>query len=91
LEKIAWKRAKKSSDTLMIFLLKAHRGYRDRTAMELTGANGGPIDVINSTVENQRTFLLSVMDSIAKQLENANPTSQEIELPLIAGEMEDAN
>lgn len=37
---------KKYSDVLAIFLLKAHapEKYRERTSMELTGANGGPVE-----------------------------------------------
>lgn len=38
---------RKYSDTLAIFLLKAHapEKYRDNTRMELTGANGGPVQI----------------------------------------------
>jgi hypothetical protein len=47
LETAAWRRAKKSSDTLLMFLLKAHRPstYRDTTRQEHTGADGQPIEV----------------------------------------------
>ena len=33
--------------TLAIFLLKAHapEKYREKTSMELTGANGGPVQI----------------------------------------------
>lgn len=36
---------RKYSDTLAIFLLKAHKPekYRENSRMELTGANGGPV------------------------------------------------
>lgn len=36
---------RKYSDTLAIFLLKAHapEKYREKSSMELTGANGGPV------------------------------------------------
>ena len=38
---------RKYSDTLLIFLLKAHapEKYRDNSRVELTGRDGGPIDV----------------------------------------------
>ena len=38
---------RKYSDTLAIFLLKAHapEKYRENSRMELTGANGGPVQI----------------------------------------------
>lgn len=47
LEAEAWQRAKKQSDVLMIFLLKANRPekYRETIRNEMTGANGGAIEV----------------------------------------------
>lgn len=47
LESEAWQRAKKQSDVLMIFLLKANRPekYRETIRNEMTGANGGAIEV----------------------------------------------
>jgi hypothetical protein len=47
LEMTARKRAAASSDTLLIFLLKAHRPekYRETTKHEISGPNGGPIEV----------------------------------------------
>lgn len=41
---------KKYSDTLAIFLLKAHapEKYRENTRMELTGAEGGPVQFTDS-------------------------------------------
>lgn len=41
---------RKYSDTLAIFLLKAHRPekYRENSRMELTGANGGPLQISNT-------------------------------------------
>lgn len=40
------RRARESSDTAAIFLLKAHRPdvYRENKRTELTGANGGPVE-----------------------------------------------
>lgn len=45
LEGAAYDRAKLDSDTLAIFLLKCHRRevYGDRSRLELTGADGGPV------------------------------------------------
>ena len=47
LEAEMMKRAKSGSDTLMIFLMKAHRPekYRDVYRTELTGKNGGAVKV----------------------------------------------
>ena len=47
LETAAWVRARKQSDTLLIFLLKAHRPdkYRETTRTELTGANGETLKI----------------------------------------------
>lgn len=45
LEAVARKRALETSDTLLIFLLKAHRPelYRETQRHELTDAQGGPL------------------------------------------------
>ena len=47
LEDIAKSRAEDSSDTLMIFLLKARRRekFGDRQALEHTGPNGAPLTI----------------------------------------------
>ena len=47
LEDVAKRRAKAVSDTLLIFLLKARRPdkYRERSTLEHTGANGGPLTI----------------------------------------------
>ena len=41
---------RKYSDTLLIFTLKAHNPekYREKTSMELTGANGGPVMITDT-------------------------------------------
>ena len=41
---------RKYSDTLTIFLLKAHapEKYRENSRMELTGANGGPVQITDT-------------------------------------------
>lgn len=41
---------RKYSDTLTIFLLKAHapEKYRENSRMELTGANGGPVQITDA-------------------------------------------
>jgi len=48
LEAEAWRRAvEEQSDRLLMFLLKAHRPdkFKDRWAGEVTGADGGPIEL----------------------------------------------
>lgn len=47
LEQIAWERAAKHSDQLLIFLLKAHKPevYNQATRTEHSGPDGGPIPV----------------------------------------------
>lgn len=47
LEAIATQRARTTSDTLLIFLLKAHRPekYRERWQGEITGIGGGPVSI----------------------------------------------
>lgn len=53
------------SDTLLIFLLKAHNPekYRENSRMELTGAGGGPVQV-NDT---ERAARLAGLLALAKQ------------------------
>lgn len=53
LEAEARRRAMASSDTLMIFLLKSNRPekYRETSRHEITGAEGGPVDVRHMTDE----------------------------------------
>lgn len=45
LEESAWQQAKSGSETLTIFLLKAHKPdkYRETTRHELTGKDGAPL------------------------------------------------
>lgn len=47
LEDIALRRAKKQSDTLVIFLLKARRRdkYGDKSLHEVSGPNGAPLTI----------------------------------------------
>ena len=47
LEAIARRRAKLTSDTLLIFLLKAHRPavFRDNYHVEVTGKDGAAIEI----------------------------------------------
>lgn len=50
LEAAAWSRATTTSDTLLIFLLKAHKPekYRETTRNEITGKDGGPVEIIEN-------------------------------------------
>jgi len=56
---------RKYSDTLAIFLLKAHdpAKYRDNTRMELTGANGGPVQI----GDTERTARLAALVAAAQR------------------------
>ncbi len=47
LEKVAWERAQKQSDLLIIFLLKAHRHwlYRETTRHGIGGVEGGTVSI----------------------------------------------
>jgi hypothetical protein len=53
LEEIAWNRAQKQSDLLLIFLMKANRPtkYRETIHQEITGPEGGPIRISEVIVE----------------------------------------
>lgn len=53
---------KKYSDTLAIFLLKAHAPdkYRERAAMELTGKDGGPLQLDDATRSARVAQLLAI-------------------------------
>lgn len=50
------------SDTLSIFLLKAHKPakYRDNTRMELTGADGGPVQMDDNTAAARLAKLMAL-------------------------------
>jgi hypothetical protein len=51
LEQVAIGRAKDQSDTLLMFLLKRRDpAYRDSARVEVTGANGGPLEVEHKVV-----------------------------------------
>ncbi|MDG9966943.1 terminase [Achromobacter mucicolens] len=52
---------RKYSDTLLIFLLKAHdHKYREKTGLELTGLNGGPVQMSDSQVAGRLAALIAV-------------------------------
>jgi hypothetical protein len=50
------------SDTLSIFLLKAHKPtrYRENTRMELTGADGGPVQLDDTQAASRAAALLAL-------------------------------
>ncbi|CUK12092.1 Uncharacterised protein [Achromobacter sp. 2789STDY5608615] len=59
------------SDTLAIFLLKAHDPkYREKTGLELTGANGGPVQMSDSQVAGRLAALIAVAQ--ARQAQEAS-------------------
>lgn len=53
------------SDTLLIFLLKAHNPekYRENTRMELTGANGGPVQLADADRRARVTGLAALAEA----------------------------
>jgi hypothetical protein len=53
LEAEAWQRAKKQSDVLMIFLLKAHKPekYRERTEIDLTSSGNPLIEPLTAALD----------------------------------------
>lgn len=53
LEAEAWQRARKQSDTLMIFLLKAHKPekYRERTEIDLTSSGRPLIEPLTAALQ----------------------------------------
>ena len=79
LEAEAWQRARKQSDTLMIFLLKSYKPekYKERTEVDLT-SNGKPSDAIRRLKSNgvnsstfgrrpERNILISGKSSSARR------------------------
>jgi hypothetical protein len=56
---------RKYSDTLAIFLLKSHNPakYRENTRMELTGADGGPVQVTDADRAHRLAGLLSLAEA----------------------------
>ena len=76
LEEKAFVRAKRDSDTLMIFLLKAHRPdkYRETVRNEHTGADGGPIQSSTALDLSGLSFdqLLTLADALADSPEDGS-------------------
>ena len=69
LEDAAIKRAKDSSDTLMIFLLKARRPdkFKDRAKVEHSGPNDGPIEINDVTDLDRAKALAALMARMKAQ------------------------
>lgn len=59
---------KEYSDTLTIFLLKAHRPerFRDNSKLELTGANGGPVELTDSDAAARLAKLMAAAEARRK-------------------------
>ena len=56
----------KYSDTLLIFLMKAHDPkYRENTRLELTGKDGGPVETSNTAREAKLAAMLERLKSRA--------------------------
>lgn len=64
------------SDTLAIFLLKAHRPekYRDNARVELTGANGGPVQLSNT----DRAARIAYLVNVAKERKLTEETGEDL-------------
>ena len=82
LEAKAFERAKRKSDTLLIFLLKAHRPerYRETSRHEVTGANGGPIQSA-ATIDLKKLTpeeLRQLRDIVAKSTPDEPPDDQRV-------------
>ena len=69
LETEATRRALESSDTLLIFLLKARRPnvYRDRVSAELTGPNGAPLQAKSGVLVVPATLSIDEWEKVAQQ------------------------
>lgn len=69
LETEATRRAMESSDTLLIFLLKARRPnvYRDRVSAELTGPNGAPLQAQSGVLVVPATLSIDEWEKVAQQ------------------------
>lgn len=67
---------RKYSDTLAIFLLKAHapEKYRENTRMELTGANGGPVQISDT----ERAARISAILAAAEARKPADESGGEV-------------
>lgn len=63
---------KRYSDTLMVFLLKGGKPekYRERTSTELTGADGGPVQIS----ETERAARLASLLALAEKRRDKDPT-----------------
>lgn len=80
------------SDTLAIFLLKAHRPkkYRERSSVEHSGPNGGPIAITDADTERARGKVGKLLDRLALVGVSA-PTSGANALPGDNGDTPDGN
>lgn len=69
LEDEARRRAMSSSDTLMIFMLKARRPdkYKDRRASEVSGPGGGPIETTSYDFSRLSNEEFDVFDALARK------------------------
>jgi hypothetical protein len=49
--RMQWMKAEAGSDTMLIWVGKVLCGQKDTSSIALTGANGGPVQTVNATVE----------------------------------------
>ncbi len=65
---------RKYSDTLLIFLLKARDPkYREKTAMELTGANGGPVELTETDRVSRVAAIIAAAEARRHAAESQEP------------------
>lgn len=70
LEQRAIERAMQGSDSLMIFLLKTKKGLKEKSGLEITGADGRPIEIEQMEREERKQEVLNMIAAMKKQLED---------------------
>jgi hypothetical protein len=84
LEEVARQRAVEMSDTLLIFLLKAHRPekYREIRESRMTGPQGGAIEAnVNHGINDPDKALAPYADLVAKFLAGSGPPAAPPQVP----------
>lgn len=65
LEKVAWERARNQSDDILKFVLRAHHPkYREASRIELTGAEGGPIQQEVTVTHERITRIVEIVKEL---------------------------
>jgi hypothetical protein len=61
------KRARRRSDTMLIFYLKSLKRYQETQRFEITGRDGGPVEHELLESEEKRNFFLAVITALEKK------------------------